>query len=311
MYIHVCTFVHTFVFWVLSGPTHPLLYKSTLYTFVFWEKIRPPTPKKNSKKFEELFKKNWKTFKNFSTKIGKIFDFFPPNLTYFLQFFGNFYENFVQKYQLYFCDFGKNVDTHPWLYKSTLYTFVFWVPSGPTPPHTCPVLLYSPPRCHRPPGFKTHISLLDQLQYLPFRNFSFYKVTKYNHTHTFPEFQVAAMEALYKEQTGETVSFSQQYFVDCSSDSNGCAGGSINDGYKLTMMRQYLMSQDDWPYTAYYQACQFADDIATFKNNALQKLWVTSFVKRNQDDNGMVSGLLYSPVAFGSYVSNDIFDYSG
>ena len=26
MYIHVCTFVHTFVFWVPSGPIHPLTY---------------------------------------------------------------------------------------------------------------------------------------------------------------------------------------------------------------------------------------------------------------------------------------------
>ena len=131
---------------------------------MFLEKIRPSTPKmvllyreidKIGDFFKNSSKKIQKNLKNFSKKIGKLsrifqqklgkFSTFFPNLTYFLQFFGNFYENFVQKYQLYFCDFGKNVDTHPWLYKSTLYTFVFWVPSGPTPPHTRPVLFYLPP----------------------------------------------------------------------------------------------------------------------------------------------------------------------
>ena len=139
MYIHVCTFVHT---------------------FVFWEKIRPPTPKmvllyrkidkigdffkNSSKKIQKIwriFQKNLENFEEFFNKNWENFRLSFPNLTYFLQFFGNFYENFVQKYQLY-CDFGKNVDTHPWLYKSTLYTFVFWVPLGPTPPHTRRVLLY-------------------------------------------------------------------------------------------------------------------------------------------------------------------------
>ena len=33
MYIHVCTVVHTLVFWASSGHTHPWMYKSTLYTF--------------------------------------------------------------------------------------------------------------------------------------------------------------------------------------------------------------------------------------------------------------------------------------
>ena len=35
---------------------------------------------------------------------------------------------------------------------------------------------------------------------------------------------VAAMEALYKETTGEVVKFSEQYFVDCTFSYSGCAG---------------------------------------------------------------------------------------
>ena len=33
--ICVQKYLYTFVFWVPSGPTHPLLYKSILFTFVF------------------------------------------------------------------------------------------------------------------------------------------------------------------------------------------------------------------------------------------------------------------------------------
>jgi len=122
---------------------------------------------------------------------------------------------------------------------------------------------------------------------------------------------VATIEALYKEQTGETVAFSQQYFIDCTFQGDGCGGGSINDGYKVTVMRQFLLAKEYWPYTAFYQECEFAEDIASFNNNALKKLWVTGWGALSQNENGMLSGLLHSPVAFGAYVSMDIFDYSG
>ena len=58
------------------------------------------------------------------------------------------------------------------------------------------------------------------------------------------------MEALNKQLTGDDTEFSEQYFVDCTFTYSGCAGGSANEGYKLTLMRQYMMSAEDWPYTA-------------------------------------------------------------
>ena len=163
--MHICTY-----FCVL-GPfgTHPplVVQKYTSYfcvlgenstthpqngTFVqknwqnrrFFQKFLKKIQKK-FKKIWRIFQKKLGNFQEFFNENWENFRLFFPKLDLFLQFFGIFYENFVQKYQLYFCDFGKNVDTHPWLYKSTLYTFVFWVPSGPTPPHTRRVLLYLPP----------------------------------------------------------------------------------------------------------------------------------------------------------------------
>ena len=62
--------------------------------------------------------------------------------------------------------------------------------------------------------------------------------------------QVGTMEALNKKLTGDDTEFSEQYFVDCTFTYSGCAGGTANEGYKLTLMRQYMMSAQDWPYTA-------------------------------------------------------------
>jgi hypothetical protein len=57
------------------------------------------------------------------------------------------------------------------------------------------------------------------------------------------------MEAVYRKLTGEFVVFSKQYFIDCTFRYSGCAGGTVNEGYKLTKDRQYLMSEEDWPLT--------------------------------------------------------------
>merc|ERR1719312_1128505 len=43
-----------------------------------------------------------------------------------------------------------------------------------------------------------------------------------------------AMEAVYKQLKGVEKIFSAQYFVDCSWDYSGCAGGSPNDAFKIT-----------------------------------------------------------------------------
>ncbi|XP_063688008.1 uncharacterized protein LOC134821236 [Bolinopsis microptera] len=122
---------------------------------------------------------------------------------------------------------------------------------------------------------------------------------------------VGTMEALNKHLTGDDTVLSKQYFVDCTFEYSGCAGGTVNEGYKVTMMRQYVMSEDDWPYTADYQTCTFADDIASYKNNALNKIWIQDWIPLGKNEDSMLRGLQTSPVAFGSYISDNIFAYSG
>jgi len=59
------------------------------------------------------------------------------------------------------------------------------------------------------------------------------------------------------------------------------------------------------------KACTIADDITSLTGNAMTKIWLAGTVPLSTTENGLLSGLQYSPVAFGSYVSNDIDNYSG
>ena len=68
------------------------------------------------------------------------------------------------------------------------------------------------------------------------------------HFQTYP--QTAALEAVYKWISGEDVNFSEQYFVDCTFPFSGCEGGSANDAYDVTMMRQFIPSAEQDAYIA-------------------------------------------------------------
>ncbi|KAL5254163.1 hypothetical protein ACHWQZ_G013812 [Mnemiopsis leidyi] len=121
----------------------------------------------------------------------------------------------------------------------------------------------------------------------------------------------AALEALYKKLTGEFVVFSKQYFIDCTFSYSGCSGGTINEGYKVTLDRQYMLSEEAWPTTADYKPCLFKQEIASKENNAMRKAWLQDFYPLSKDENGLLKGLGMSPVAFGSYISMNYFGYSG
>lgn len=167
------------------------------------------------------------------------------------------------------------------------------------------------------------------------------------------------MEALTRELSGEDINFSEQYFVDCTFTYSGCAGGTVNQGYKLTQMRQFLLSEETFPYSAdcesmltmsltlwlrlveVYnwnrdvkivlavslflklarftknntipdQACQFTDDINTFTNNAMTKIWVQEWIPITQEEDAVLGQLVsVSPIAFGLYISDNLIAYSG
>ena len=84
----------------------------------------------------------------------------------------------------------------------------------------------------------------------------------------------AALEAVYRQLTGEFVVFSKQYFIDCTFSYSGCAGGRVLDGYRVTKDRQFLLSEESWPTTVNYKPCKFKDQIASGKDNVMRKAWL-------------------------------------
>ena len=120
----------------------------------------------------------------------------------------------------------------------------------------------------------------------------------------------AALEAVYRKLTGEFVVFSKQYFIDCTFSYSGCSGGTASDGYEVTSDRQYLMSEDDWPTTASYKPCIFKKQIESGEKNAMRKTWLQDWFPLGRGESGMLKGLMSSPVAFGSYISENYFAYS-
>ncbi|KAL5262342.1 hypothetical protein ACHWQZ_G007910 [Mnemiopsis leidyi] len=122
---------------------------------------------------------------------------------------------------------------------------------------------------------------------------------------------VGTIEALTKKLSGELIKYSEQYFVDCTFTYSGCAGGTVNEGYKLTLMRQYMLSAKTWPYTADYAPCKWTADIESGNNNAMTKIWVQDYLPLSKTEEAVLGGLVHSPVAFGSYISDNIFGYSG
>ena len=124
---------------------------------------------------------------------------------------------------------------------------------------------------------------------------------------------VASLEAVYKKLTGESVLFSEQYFVDCTfPGSSGCNGGSAKSAYEVTRERQFLVTADEYPFTGNYQgSCPYEEQIETGEGNSMSKIWLQDYMPLSTNEQSMLKGLGASPVAFTSLVSDDLLDYSG
>ena len=57
--------------------------------------------------------------------------------------------------------------------------------------------------------------------------------------------------------------------------------------------------------------CKWTADIESGNLNAMTKIWVQDYLPLSKTEEGLLGGLVYSPVAFGSYISDNIFGYSG
>lgn len=131
---------------------------------------------------------------------------------------------------------------------------------------------------------------------------------------------LGAVEALYKELTGEKVDLSENYFVDCSFEFSGCTGGTLDDLFFITQMRQYIPTEEAYPFNQGLNAVtcphRLEADAAkqldgTSEFNGIKKMWLQDYYHLNHNIEDWISGLAVSPVTFSYNIGPGFHHYSG
>ncbi|XP_034542663.1 pro-cathepsin H [Notolabrus celidotus] len=114
------------------------------------------------------------------------------------------------------------------------------------------------------------------------------------------------LESVTAINTGKLVPLSEQQLVDCAQDFNnhGCNGGLPSQAFEYIMYNKGLMTEKDYPYTAFDDACVYKPELAA------------AFVKdvvniTANDEMGMVDAVAtHNPVSFAFDVTSDFMHYS-
>ncbi|KAJ1260532.1 hypothetical protein BS78_10G239800 [Paspalum vaginatum] len=121
---------------------------------------------------------------------------------------------------------------------------------------------------------------------------------------------VAAMEGINKIVTGNLISLSEQELVDCDTQSDGCAGGRMDNAFEFVISNGGIDTEDDYQYTARDGQCDLNK-----KENKIVTIDSYGLVPRN-DEKALQMAVALQPVsvaieaggrAFPHYVSG-VFD---
>ncbi|XP_069564848.1 pro-cathepsin H [Brachyistius frenatus] len=113
------------------------------------------------------------------------------------------------------------------------------------------------------------------------------------------------LESVIAIAKGKLVPLSEQQLVDCAQDFNnhGCNGGLPSQAFEYIMYNKGLMTEQDYPYTAFDGKCVYKPDLAAaFVREVMN---ITAY-----DEMGMVDAVATNnPVSFAFEVTSDFMHY--
>ncbi|XP_037624554.1 pro-cathepsin H [Sebastes umbrosus] len=114
------------------------------------------------------------------------------------------------------------------------------------------------------------------------------------------------LESVTAIATGKLVPLSEQQLVDCANDFNnhGCNGGLPSQAFEYIMYNKGLMTEKDYPYTAFGAVCVYKPELAAaFVKEVVN---ITAY-----DEMGMVDAVATrNPVSLAFEVTSDFMQYS-
>ncbi|XP_019127850.2 pro-cathepsin H isoform X2 [Larimichthys crocea] len=114
------------------------------------------------------------------------------------------------------------------------------------------------------------------------------------------------LEAVTAIKTGKLIPLSEQQLVDCAQafNNHGCNGGLPSQAFEYIMYNKGLMTEDDYPYTAFDNDCKYNPQMAAaFVKNVVN---ITAY-----DEMELVDAVgTRNPVSFAFEVTSDFMHYS-
>merc|ERR1712203_241186 len=108
------------------------------------------------------------------------------------------------------------------------------------------------------------------------------------------------LEGSWEISTGNLVSMSEQFFVDCSKQNNGCNGGLMDYAFQFAEGTA-VATEDSYPYTASDGSCKSS------YTTAIPKGGVTGFQDVGQSASDLKSALQNGPVSVAIEADQAVF----
>eukprot|EP00066_Takifugu_rubripes_P004034 XP_003967090.1 PREDICTED: pro-cathepsin H [Takifugu rubripes] len=114
------------------------------------------------------------------------------------------------------------------------------------------------------------------------------------------------LESVTAINSGKLVPLSEQQLVDCAQDFNnhGCNGGLPSQAFEYIKYNKGLMTESDYPYTAFEDKCTYKPELAAaFVKNVVN---ITAYDEKEMED----AVATRNPVSFAFEVTPDFMHYS-